>query len=107
MAKLNYNFRFAFHFHNASLQKWILFRRGRLHIVGRAHAKKILFEKNSKEKLRTSGIVYVKDGKEVQVKAKKEVILSAGVFGSPQLLMLSGVGPKSHLEDVGVMILGL
>ncbi len=33
---------------------------------------------------------------------RKEVILSGGVVGSPQLLLLSGVGPAEHLEEVGV-----
>ena len=34
--------------------------------------------------------------------AKKEVIISAGSLNSPKLLMLSGVGPKQHLRDMGV-----
>lgn len=36
------------------------------------------------------------------VKAKKEIILTAGTIGSPQLLMLSGVGPKAHLDKLGI-----
>ena len=36
------------------------------------------------------------------IKARKEVILSGGAINSPQLLMLSGVGPKDHLNSLGV-----
>ncbi|XP_025794228.1 protein HOTHEAD-like isoform X1 [Panicum hallii] len=43
--------------------------------------------------------VYLKDG------GKNEVILSAGTLGSPQLLMLSGVGPQAHLEAHGIQVL--
>jgi len=50
------------------------------------------------------GIEYSKDGNTQQVRANKEVILSAGSVGSPQLLQLSGVGPKDVLEKAGVSL---
>ena len=39
------------------------------------------------------------------IHARKEVIVSAGAFGSPQLLMLSGIGPATHLRDHGIAVL--
>lgn len=48
------------------------------------------------------GIVIQKDGREFTIWAEREVILSAGAIGSPQLLMLSGIGPASHLTSMGV-----
>lgn len=44
----------------------------------------------------------LKDGRSIDVKASKEVILSAGSVASPQLLMLSGIGPKQHLSEMGI-----
>jgi choline dehydrogenase len=43
-----------------------------------------------------------KRGREEVVRADREVLLSAGAIGSPQLLMLSGIGPADHLRSVGV-----
>ena len=48
------------------------------------------------------GVQYVHNGKLKYVRAKKEVILSGGAIGSPQMLMLSGIGPREHLEDMKV-----
>ncbi len=53
--------------------------------------------------LRATGVEYrTAEGKTVVAEAAKEVILSAGAIGSPQLLMLSGIGPKRELEALGV-----
>ncbi|CAH2007894.1 unnamed protein product [Acanthoscelides obtectus] len=51
------------------------------------------------------GVEYKTLGKKYTVTAKKEVILSAGVFNSPKLLMLSGVGPKRTLEKFDIPVL--
>jgi len=51
---------------------------------------------------RAAGVRYLQRGTEETAYAQGEVILSAGAVGSPQLLMLSGIGPADHLRDVGV-----
>ena len=67
-----------------------------------AHVKRVLVDPQTK---RVYGVEYVKDGVLYVAKAAKEVILSAGAIGSPQLLMLSGIGPKKHLRDLGIPVL--
>ncbi len=51
---------------------------------------------------RAVGATFLKAGQTRQVRARREVILSGGAFGSPQLLMLSGIGPAAHLRQHGI-----
>lgn len=54
---------------------------------------------------RATGVeVTDKRGQRRMVRAGKEVVVSAGVFGSPQLLMLSGLGPAAHLGEHGIAV---
>lgn len=49
--------------------------------------------------------VEVLDGNSTRtIRAKQEVVLAGGVIGSPQLLMLSGVGPSNHLGELGIKV---
>ena len=51
---------------------------------------------------RANGLAYAKDGVETQAQADREVLLSGGAINSPQLLMLSGIGPADHLAAHGI-----
>jgi len=54
---------------------------------------------------RSVGVEYLKDGQLTQVRANREVILCAGAFDSPRLLMVSGIGPADELSRFGIPIL--
>ncbi|MEM6583186.1 MAG: GMC family oxidoreductase N-terminal domain-containing protein [Pseudomonadota bacterium] len=73
--------------------------RPNLSVLTRCHATRVLFEGK-----KAVGVEYEKKGKRVTLQANKEVILCAGAFQSPQLLLLSGVGPKDELEKHGIPI---
>ena len=49
-----------------------------------------------------TGVYFIKNGNKHFVKAKRDIILSAGTYNSPQILMLSGIGPKNHLKDLHI-----
>lgn len=55
-------------------------------------------------RLHSSFFLLSQNGKKRVVFAKREVVLSAGTINTPQLLMLSGIGPKAHLRSVGVPV---
>lgn len=48
------------------------------------------------------GVEYVRGGSVRQARALREVVLSAGAYNSPQILMLSGIGPADHLRSMGI-----
>lgn len=48
------------------------------------------------------GVEYIQNGSTARAEAAREVILAAGTFNSPQLLMLSGIGPADHLRGFGI-----
>ncbi|MFN8514900.1 MAG: choline dehydrogenase [Thermomicrobiales bacterium] len=52
--------------------------------------------------VRCTGAVYRREGEEQTVEASREVILCGGALNSPQLLLLSGIGPKEQLESFGI-----
>ncbi len=53
---------------------------------------------------RAVGVDYVQSGQVRQARCEREVILSAGAIQSPQILMLSGIGPADHLRDHGIAV---
>jgi choline dehydrogenase len=72
--------------------------RENLKVVTGAHARRVLLDGDG----RATGVELDHKGRTATVRARREVIVSAGAFNSPQLLMLSGIGPAEHLREVGV-----
>jgi choline dehydrogenase len=68
-----------------------------LKVYHHTRARKILFNGT-----KASGVTVITENTSYTLSAKKEIILSAGVFGSPHLLMVSGVGPAATLKTYGV-----
>lgn len=74
--------------------------RKNLKVALNAHATRIIFDEN------TAKGVEVKIGdKLLTLKTRKEIIISAGSINSPQLLMLSGIGPRDHLETLNIKVI--
>ncbi|MGQ7830087.1 GMC family oxidoreductase [Altererythrobacter sp. Z27] len=64
-----------------------------------------MVEKLVIEEGRVTGVAIKRGGKREVVQARRGVILSAGAFNSPQILMLSGIGPGEHLQQSGIEVL--
>ncbi|XP_072934716.1 glucose dehydrogenase [FAD, quinone]-like [Epargyreus clarus] len=73
--------------------------RKNFHITKNSFVTKILIDPWKKK---AYGVEFRKDGKKFVVIAKREVILSAGAINSPQILMISGIGPKEHLTEKNI-----
>ena len=67
--------------------------RSNLTVITDAHVQKIIIDEHKV----ATGICYKSKGKSYNIYARKEVLVCAGAFNSPQLLMLSGIGPKDEL----------
>ncbi|CAG9126830.1 unnamed protein product [Plutella xylostella] len=75
--------------------------RNNLHILKNSLVTKIIIEESSN---RTVGVEIESWGKRKQIFANLEVIVSAGTYNSPQLLMLSGIGPQEELNKLNIEI---
>lgn len=71
--------------------------RPNLDVQTRAHITRLVFEGR-----RCVGVEYRQGNRLKMVRARREVVLAAGAFGTPQILLASGVGPGQHLQDLGI-----
>ena len=74
--------------------------RPNLMVITGAWAHRLLVDPSN----RVTGVRYVRDGTTEEVGADAEIILSCGAVDSPRLLLLSGIGPASELEEVGIEV---
>uniref|UniRef100_A0A023FXY5 Putative conserved secreted protein n=1 Tax=Amblyomma parvum TaxID=251391 RepID=A0A023FXY5_AMBPA len=81
------------------LKFWLPYLK-KLHISKKSIVTEILIN----DKNEATGVKFLKEGTEKVVQVMREVILCAGAIGSPKLLMLSGVGPRDHLEKLGIKV---
>ena len=75
-------------------------KRANLEVRTNAHVTRLLLDGK-----RATGVAYLgggRDGRPVEIAARREVILSGGAYDPPQILMLSGIGPKAQLEAHGL-----
>lgn len=83
----------------------ILASRPNLHMMTRAHVRRLLIERSAGTGLRCTGAEVWNEKEVVTVRATREVVLAAGSIGSPQILQLSGIGPGALLHSHGLDVL--
>jgi choline dehydrogenase len=71
--------------------------RSNLRVETKAFATRLLFEGR-----RCIGVAFRQNGRDLQVRAAREVIVAGGTINSPHLLQVSGIGPGAHLKSIGV-----
>ncbi|WP_227243144.1 GMC family oxidoreductase [Paraburkholderia caribensis] len=88
-------------------QRWSVARayiygraRPNLHTIADAAVLRVVFDGK-----RAKGVEVMRGGLTETIEARAEVVLSAGTFNSPQLLMCSGIGPADHLRALGIPVL--
>ena len=77
----------------------IMGQRSNLTVITGAHATELLWTDR-----RITGVKYRRGQQTLEVHAQAEVLLCAGTFQSPQLLMVSGIGPGDHLQSLGIEV---
>ena len=89
---------------NAAFIRPIRRKRSNLTVRTQSHVTRVLIDPRTKHAF---GVEYIRDGetKIRTVRARKEVIVSAGAINSPKLLQLSGVGPRELLEKFGIYLI--
>lgn len=70
-----------------------------LTVLTQTHARRVVFEGR-----RATGVEVDRHGRREVIRARREVVMAAGAFGTPQLLMCSGVGPADHLQAKGIAV---
>ncbi|XP_052794873.1 oxygen-dependent choline dehydrogenase-like [Mya arenaria] len=74
--------------------------RPNLHIAINTSVRKVLLDGD-----RAVGVEAVKDGRTMEVRARKEVVLCAGAIMTPHILLCSGIGPRWHLEEANIPVM--
>lgn len=87
---------------NEAYIKPIRHKRPNLHVITNAYVTRVLIDRFSKT---AYGVEYIANGVKHIAKAHKEVIVSSGSINSPKLLMLSGIGPASHLASFNIPVI--